>query len=102
MKLQFLSRLDGFWALRLLIFPLIINVPDGTFRENHGGTDEKLSGLLMSERSRGTDQWLWDEDLTSGLGSLGYSSITPPVLESPVWSKHLGTVGAGVKSVPDG
>lgn len=78
-----IETLGCFWSLRILIFPVVISVPDGTFRENRDGTDESLSGLLMRQRSQGTvDQSLRDKDLTSGLASLGYSSIAPPALES--------------------
>lgn len=63
-----IETLGCFWSLWILIFPVVINVPDGTFRENRDGTDESLSGLLTSQRSQGTvDQSLRDEDLTSGL-----------------------------------
>lgn len=57
----------------------MMNVPDGTLRENREGPEEDLCGLLMSERSRGrVDRSVRDQDLTSGPASPDYPSITPP------------------------
>lgn len=67
--------------LRILIFPAVINVPDGTSGKNHDGTEEKPLWFANEPAVAGKAR-----SVAAGRGpdvrSLGYSSITPPASES--------------------